>query len=114
MQENDHPADRIYGRRDQRKGWKVQILRKAYSRNLGINTPYSSRLHYCFNIFMNLTFQPDGSIKLQEPLSKPGGYLDLKGEMDCIVALSKRPQDRNPCNGFNPTPLQIKVFSSAS
>jgi len=68
----------------------------------------------CFNIFMNLTFQPDGSMKLQEPLSKPGDYIDLKSEMDCIIAISNCPQDRNPCNAFNPTPLQIKVFGIIS
>jgi uncharacterized protein YcgI (DUF1989 family) len=65
----------------------------------------------CFNIFMNLTFQPDGSIRLQEPLSKPGDYIDLRAEMDCIVAISNCPQDRNPVNGFNPTPLQVQVFA---
>ncbi|MBW1897052.1 MAG: DUF1989 domain-containing protein [Deltaproteobacteria bacterium] len=64
----------------------------------------------CFNIFMNLTFQPDGSMKLQEPLSQPDDYIDLRAEMDCIVAISNCPQDRNPCNGFKPTPLQILVF----
>jgi uncharacterized protein YcgI (DUF1989 family) len=64
----------------------------------------------CFNIFMNLTFQPDGSLKLQEPLSQPADYIDLRAEMDCIVAISNCPQDRNPCNGFKPTPLQILVF----
>ncbi len=68
----------------------------------------------CFNIFMNLTFQPDGSMKLQEPLSKPGDYIDLKSEMDCVIAISNCPQDRNPCNGFNPTPLQIEVLGSLS
>ena len=68
----------------------------------------------CFNIFMNLTFQPDGTMKLQEPLSKPGDYIDLKSEMDCIVALSNCPQDRNPCNAFNPTPLQINVLGRIS
>jgi uncharacterized protein YcgI (DUF1989 family) len=50
-------------------------------------------------------------MKLQEPLSKPGDYIDLKAEMDCILAISNCPQDRNPCNGFNPTPLQIIVFT---
>jgi len=67
----------------------------------------------CFNIFMNLTFQPNGSMMLQEPLSKPGDYIDLKAEMDSIIAISSCPQDRNPCNGFKPTPLQIKVFDSS-
>jgi len=68
----------------------------------------------CFNIFMNLTFEPDGSMNLQEPLSKPGNYIDLKAEMDCIIAISNCPQDKNPCNGFHPTPLQIKVFTRTS
>jgi uncharacterized protein YcgI (DUF1989 family) len=68
----------------------------------------------CFNIFMNLTLHPDGSMRLQEPLSKSGDYIDLRAEMDCIIAISNCPQDRNPCNGFNPTPLQIKVFGSIS
>lgn len=45
----------------------------------------------CFNIFMNLIFQPDGSMKLQEPLSKPGDYIDLRAEMDCIIAISNCP-----------------------
>jgi uncharacterized protein len=59
---------------------------------------------------MNPTFQPDGSMRLQEPLSKPGDYIDLKGEMDCLITISNCPQDRNPCNGFNPTPLRLQVI----
>lgn len=64
----------------------------------------------CFNVFMNLTFQPDGAMKLQEPLSKPEDYIDLRAEMDCIIAISNCPQDKNPCNGFKPTPLGIMAF----
>ena len=66
----------------------------------------------CFNIFMNLTYQPDGSMKLEEPLSGAGDYIDLKAEMDSIVAISNCPQDRNPCNAFNPTPIQIQVITN--
>lgn len=64
----------------------------------------------CFNIFMNLTFEPDGSMKLDEPLSRSGDYVDLKAEMDTIIAISNCPQDRNPCNGFKPTAVRIQVF----
>ncbi len=64
----------------------------------------------CFNVFMNLTYQPDGSMKLQEPLSKAGDHIDLLAEMDCLIAISNCPQDRNPTNAFNPTPLRIQVF----
>ena len=65
----------------------------------------------CFNIFMNLDYPPDGSMKLDEPPSKPGDYIELRAEMDSIVAISNCPQDRNPCNAFNPTPIRIRVFS---
>ena len=64
----------------------------------------------CFNIFMNLTYQPDGSIQLEEPLSKPGDYIDLRAELDSIVAISNCPQDKNPCNAFNPSPIGVQVF----
>jgi uncharacterized protein YcgI (DUF1989 family) len=26
------------------------------------------------------------------------------------IAVSNCPQDRNPCNGFNPTPLKLQVI----
>ena len=68
----------------------------------------------CFNVFMNLTFQTGGAMKLKEPHSKPGDYIDLKAEMDSIVAISNCPQDRNPCNAFKPTPLKIQVFPCES
>jgi hypothetical protein len=64
----------------------------------------------CFNIFMNLTFQSDGSMRLGEPLSGPGDYIELTAEMNSIVAISNCPQDKNPCNAFRPTPLHIQVM----
>jgi hypothetical protein len=67
-------------------------------------------LDACFNINMNLTYQPDGSMALNEPLSRPGDYIDLRAELDCVVALSNCPQDRNPCNGFHPTPVRVMVL----
>jgi hypothetical protein len=36
MQEDDHPADRIYGWRDQPEEWEVQVLWKAHPRNLDL------------------------------------------------------------------------------
>jgi hypothetical protein len=36
MQEDDYPADRIYGRRDQPEEWEVQVLWKTYPWHLGI------------------------------------------------------------------------------
>ena len=63
-----------------------------------------------FAPFMNVVQYPDGRYEIEEPISKPGDYLDLRAEMDLFVAISNCPQERNPCNGFNPTPLKIVAY----
>ena len=62
---------------------------------------------YNFNIFMNVTVAADGTTAIEECPSKPGDYIDLRADMDLIVAISNCPQSRNPCNGFNPTALRL-------
>jgi uncharacterized protein YcgI (DUF1989 family) len=60
--------------------------------------------------FMKVVQYPDGRYEIEEPDSRPGDYLDLRAEMDLFVAISNCPQERNPCNGFNPTPLKVIVY----
>jgi hypothetical protein len=62
--------------------------------------------------FMNVVQYDDGRYEILEPISKPGDYLDLRADMDLFVSISNCPQEKNPCNGFNPTPLKIVVFNS--
>lgn len=62
--------------------------------------------------FMNVVQHPDGGYEIQEPTSRPGDHIDLTAEMDLFVAISNCPQDKNPCNGFNPTPLRLVVFDA--
>jgi uncharacterized protein YcgI (DUF1989 family) len=64
--------------------------------------------------FMKVIQHPDGSYEIQEPDSRAGDYLDLTAEMDVFVAISNCPQENNPCNGFNPTSLQIIVYGEAA
>ena len=59
--------------------------------------------------FMKVIQHPDGAYEIQEPDSRAGDYIDLRAEMDLFVAISNCPQDKNPCNGFNPTPLGVMV-----
>jgi uncharacterized protein YcgI (DUF1989 family) len=68
---------------------------------------------YSFNIFMNVPIG-DGKIGIAEPLSKAGDYIDLRAETDLLVAISNCPQERNPCNAYNPTRLRVIVFGPAS
>ena len=43
---------------------------------------------------------------------KPGGYVELRAEMDVLVLISNCPQVNNPCNGFRPTPIRIIISES--
>lgn len=63
------------------------------------------------NWFMNVPVEADGALGIVDGLSAPGKYLDLRAEMDTLVAVSNCPQINNPCNGFDPTPVRMMVFS---
>lgn len=63
-----------------------------------------------FKPFMRVRVEPDGSFAILEPTTQPGDFYDLQAEMDLVVAVSNCPQERNPCNGFKPTPLGIIIY----
>lgn len=59
------------------------------------------------NFFMNVPIRPDGELTVDDGVSEPGGYVELRAEMDVLVLISNCPQVNNPCNGFKPTPIRI-------
>jgi uncharacterized protein len=60
--------------------------------------------------FMNVGVNDAGTFEIREPTSMPGDYYDLRAEMDLVVGVSNCPQERNPCNGFNPTSMGIVIY----
>lgn len=62
--------------------------------------------------FMKVIQHPNGGYEIQEPDSRAGDHIGLRAEMDLFVAISNCPQDKNPCNGFEPTPLRLAVFDA--
>jgi uncharacterized protein YcgI (DUF1989 family) len=64
----------------------------------------------CFVPFMNMQYEPDGTCNIRPPLSKPGDYLELRADMDVLVAVSNCPSEHNPCNGWNPTALRVVIY----
>ena len=62
------------------------------------------------NVFMNCPIGEDGSYKIDFPKSKRGDFVDLRAEMDCVVALSNCPSDMSPCNGYYLTPVKVIVY----
>ena len=65
-----------------------------------------------WNLFMNIPVEGDGTVSFQPPVSKPGDYVTLRAEMDCIVAFSACPQDMVPINGADciPTEAHFQVI----
>ncbi|MDQ1492371.1 MAG: uncharacterized protein QOD57_1977 [Actinomycetota bacterium] len=66
------------------------------------------------NWFMNVPVLADGTLGIVDGISAPGKYLDLRAEIDVLVAISNCPQINNPCNGFNPTPIRVTVTAPAA
>ena len=62
------------------------------------------------NFFMNVPVTSEGGLTFEDGISAPGKYVELRAEMDVIVLISNCPQLNNPCNGYNPTPVEILVW----
>lgn len=63
------------------------------------------------NFFMNVPVTPDGELTFEDGISAPGKYVELTAKMDVVVLISNCPQLNNPCNGYNPTPIQLYTWN---
>lgn len=64
------------------------------------------------NWFMNVSVTTDGHMSIDDGISKAGDFVELRAEMDALAVLSNCPQIFNPANGFEPTPIVVKVYES--
>lgn len=62
------------------------------------------------NFFMNVPITEDGGLTFEDGISAPGKYVELKAHMDVIVLMSNCPQLNNPCNAYNPTPVEMLIW----
>ena len=65
------------------------------------------------NFFMNVPVTDSGDLKFDDGVSGPGKYVEMRAEMDVWVLISNCPQLNNPCNAYNPTPIQLLVWNPA-
>lgn len=63
------------------------------------------------NFFMNVPVTPDGKLTFEDGLSAPGKYVEMTAHMNVIVLISNCPQLNNPCNAYNPTPIEVLIWS---
>ena len=64
------------------------------------------------NFFMNVPVTPEGGLTFEDGISDAGKYVELKAEMDVIVLVSNCPQLNNPCNAYNPTPVEMLIWDA--
>ncbi|HEY9050222.1 MAG TPA: urea amidolyase associated protein UAAP2 [Gammaproteobacteria bacterium] len=62
------------------------------------------------NFFMNVPVTAEGGLSFADGISAPGKYVEMKAFMDVIVLISNCPQLNNPCNGYNPTPVEVLIW----
>lgn len=62
------------------------------------------------NFFMNVPVTPEGVLTFADGVSEAGKYVELRAEMDVLMLVSNCPQLNNPCNAYNPTPVQILIW----
>ena len=65
------------------------------------------------NFFMNVPVSPDGRLSFEDGISAPGKYVEMRAEMDVTVLVSNCPQLNNPCNAYDPTPVEFVVWDPA-
>jgi urea carboxylase-associated protein 1 len=63
------------------------------------------------NFFMNVPVTANGGLTFADGISDAGKYVELEAKMDVLVMISNCPQLNNPCNGWNPTPIEVLVWS---
>ena len=62
------------------------------------------------NFFMNVPVTAEGGLTFADGISDAGKYVELKALMNTIVLISNCPQLNNPCNAYNPTPIEVVIW----
>ena len=69
---------------------------------LGLSTPI---VPPPLNLFMNIPWSPDGTLRFLEAPAAAGDYVTLRAAIDAVVVLSACPMDINDINGGTPKPV---------
>lgn len=62
------------------------------------------------NFFMNVPVTPEGQLSFADGISAPGRYVEMVAERDVVALISNCPQLNNPCNAYNPTPVEVFIW----
>lgn len=88
-----------------RDSWMLAI---AENQHYGIE---KRDITHNINFFMNVPITKDGRLTFADGISGAGKYVEMKAAMDVIVLISNCPQLNNPCNAYDPTPIEILIWN---
>ena len=91
----------------------MHACRDSWMRAVNENEEYglSKRdITHNINFFMNVPVTAEGGLTFADGISAPGKYVEMKALMDITVLISNCPQLNNPCNGYNPTPIEVLIW----
>lgn len=69
-----------------------------------------SDITHNINFFMNVPVTPEGGLTFEDGISGAGKYVEMRADMNILVLISNCPQLNNPCNGYNPTPVEVLIW----
>lgn len=86
--------------------------RDTFMLQLAKNDPRFSKRDLAPNVnfFMNVPVTPDGGLTFADGVSAKGFYVEMQALCRVLVLISNCPQLNNPCNAYNPTPIQVLVW----
>jgi urea carboxylase-associated protein 1 len=64
------------------------------------------------NFFMNVPVTPEGKLTFEDGISEPGKYVEMRAETDVLAIISNCPQLNNPCNAYDPTPVEVLIWEA--
>jgi urea carboxylase-associated protein 1 len=76
----------------------------VYGEPVGIG---QRQLGHNINFFMNVPVDSTGNLHFEDGVYAPGKHVELTASRDILVLISNCPQLNNPCNGWNPTAVQL-------
>lgn len=66
------------------------------------------------NFFMPVPVEEDGRLAIVDGVKVAGHHVDLLAAVDLLCVISNCPQINNPCNGFDPTPIEVAILRAVA
>lgn len=74
----------------------------------------SDAIPCAFNIFMNVPVAPDGSLRVDPPVSKAGDHILLRAHMDLVIGLTACSAYASNGGSFKPIHYAVETASTAT